>query len=345
MRVAVFIAVLWASAFALHAEDHKVAACAGCHKAEATGHASTGMAKALEPGEKGRILSGHAKLTFSQGPYQYSITRTGNQSIYKVTDGKEEFSAPLSWAFGQGAAGQTYVFQRNGVWYEGRVSYYKDTDSLDLTVGARPDMPRSLDEAIGRELSAKGALECFNCHATGALVNGELRTETLVPGILCDRCHDKTAEHVAGFTKKGAPPVMPTSYKDATAEDMSEYCGQCHRTWATIASNGPHNITNVRFQPYRLANSKCYDTADPRLRCTVCHNPHDEAEQPVSFYTAKCQACHAEGGSGKTGARQCKVSRENCTNCHMPKVEIKETHNKFTDHWIRIARAGDKTPF
>jgi hypothetical protein len=28
----------------------------------------------------------------------------------------------------------------------------------------------------------------------------------------------------------------------------------------------------------------------------------------------------------------------------MPKVEIKEAHNKFTDHWIRIARAGAPVP-
>lgn len=341
---ALTVLLLACGAWAAASAQDRTAVCAGCHKAEASGHAATGMAKALEPGEKGRVLRSHARLTYAQGPYEYTITRRGNESIYRVTDGREEFSAPVSWAFGQGLAGQTYVFRRNGAWYEGRVSYYKDTDSLDLTVGARPEMPRSLEEAIGRELSMKGASECFNCHSTGAMVNGELRTDKLIPGILCDRCHDKSEEHVAGFTKKGAPLVLPTSYRKATSEDVSEYCGQCHRTWATIASNGPHNITNVRFQPYRLANSKCYDTTDARLRCTVCHDPHDEAERSASFYASKCQACHTPN-NGKAGAKQCPVGKENCTGCHMPKVEIKETHNQFTDHWIRIARPGDKTPF
>jgi hypothetical protein len=28
----------------------------------------------------------------------------------------------------------------------------------------------------------------------------------------------------------------------------------------------------------------------------------------------------------------------------MPKVEIKEAHNNFTDHWIRIARPGAPVP-
>ncbi len=63
-----------------------------------------------------------------------------------------------------------------------------------------------------------------------------------------------------------------------SAEDMSELCGRCHRTWSQIALNGPRGVNNVRFQPYRLANSKCYDAADRRIRCTACHDPHAPVE-------------------------------------------------------------------
>jgi len=300
------------------------------------------MANALEPAERGRILAAHPKLTFTQGPYQYTVTREASKSIYRVTDGKEEFAVPIGWAFGQGAAGQTYLFERNGAWYESRVSYYKDIDNLDLTVGARPDMPRSLEEAVGRQMSKKGAAECFHCHSTGALNGGVLQTTALTPGVQCARCHERAEEHAASFAAKGAP-VMPPSFKKATSEDMSDHCGQCHRTWATIASNGPYNITNVRFQPYRLANSKCYDTADTRLRCTVCHDPHNEAEQPAAFYDARCGSCHAANG-GKAGAKLCKLAKAGCSGCHMPKIFIPGTHNAFTDHWIRISRKGQKPP-
>lgn len=330
-------------ALACAAEERPAAVCAGCHRAEAAGHGSTGMARALEPAERGGVLASHKQLRFVQGPYRYGIDREGARSIYRVTYGNEEFAVPIQWAFGLGAAGQTYLFQRNGVWHESRVSYYSETDSLDLTVGALPDMPRSLDEAIGHELSTNGALECFQCHATGAVVEGVLQTGQLTPGIQCDRCHDKTVEHVVGFFKKGASPVTPSSFKKATAEEMSEYCGQCHRTWATIASNGPHNITNVRFQPYRLANSKCYDATDPRLRCTVCHDPHNEHKQAASFYDSKCQACHS-ASDAKAGAKLCKTGKANCTGCHMPKIYIKDAHNRFTDHWIRVARDGEDPP-
>lgn len=61
-----------------------------------------------------------------------------------------------------------------------------------------------------------------------------------------------------------------------STEDMSDFCGQCHRTWSQIAVEGPHNINNVRFQPYRLTNSKCCDTADSRIRCVTCHMPKNE---------------------------------------------------------------------
>src|SRR5947209_7787738 len=79
------------------------------------------------------ILATHQNLSFHQGPYAYSIERHGDQSLYRVRSGAEEFSTPVVWAFGLGAAGQTYLLNRDGHWYESRVSYYKQIDGLDLT--------------------------------------------------------------------------------------------------------------------------------------------------------------------------------------------------------------------
>lgn len=106
---------------------------------------------------------------------------------------------------------------------------------------------------------------------------------------------------------------------------------------------GPHNITNVRFQPYRLINSRCYDAADARIRCLSCHDPHNTAPRALASYDKQCQSCHS-ASNGKPGAKVCKVGKSECAGCHMPKVEIKEAHNKFTDHWIRIARPGGQVP-
>jgi len=82
------------------------------------------------------ILKEHTLLTFTQGRYSYRIDRRGPESIYKVTDGRQTITVPIGWAFGLGSAGQTYVFQKDGEFYESRVSFYKELNGLDLTMGA-----------------------------------------------------------------------------------------------------------------------------------------------------------------------------------------------------------------
>jgi hypothetical protein len=120
-----------------------------------------------------------------------------------------------------------------------------------------------------------------------------------------------------------------------TAEEISNFCGQCHRTWDEIASHGPQGIGNVRFQPYRLTNSKCYDTEDKRISCIACHDPHQEVVQDIRSYDSKCLGCHA-GKQAK--AKGCPVEKQNCVSCHMPKLELPGAHFKFTDHEIRVVK-------
>jgi len=38
------------------------------------------------------------------------------------------------------------------------------------------------------------------------------------------------------------------------------------------------------------------------------------------------------------------VATADCTSCHMPKSDVAEMHAKFTDHFIRIVRTGEKYP-
>ena len=126
-----------------------------------------------------------------------------------------------------------------------------------------------------------------------------------------------------------------------TTEQTSNFCGQCHRTWEEIAAGGLHGIVNVRFQPYGVTNSRCYDTEDKRISCVACHNPHEEISRKDIDYDTKCQACHSK--TGKTAAKICRVAKEDCVSCHMPKLELPGSHHKFTDHDIRIVRASAKS--
>jgi hypothetical protein len=130
----------------------------------------------------------------------------------------------------------------------------------------------------------------------------------------------------------------------------------------------------VRFQPYRLFNSRGHDPNNSHFACIACHDPHIELTSDASSYDANCTGCHAvassaansssfrkqtsTNGSTETVAysarklsvgvplgKSCRVAKERCVSCHMPKVELLGAHYKFTDHRIRIARPGDPYPY
>jgi hypothetical protein len=315
--------------------------CAACHPAQAKPHPMTSMAHALELPAECAILKTHPRLTFKDGAYSYRIERKGDQSIYSVTDGQQTISAPIEWAFGLGGAGQTYVFTKDGQFYQSRVSFYRDIDALDFTLGALNEKPKALAEATGQLMDQNEKLACFGCHATDATEARQLALDKMTPGVQCERCHGSADNHVENIQRGNAKLAKMNDLRSFSSEQMSNFCGQCHRTWDQIAASGVRGLVNVRFQPYRLTNSKCYDADDPRIRCTSCHDPHQEVNRKDIAYDSKCQACH---GGGKAAARACKVAKSDCVSCHMPKVEIPGSHFKFSDHQIRIVRANAPFP-
>jgi hypothetical protein len=314
--------------------------CATCHKEQTSHFRDTPMGQALDRVETCEILKKHPNLEFQEGPYHSRITRQGDSSVLTVTQGTDKFTIPLLWAFGRGRAGQTYVFQTGGAFYESRVSFFDALGALDLTMGAANSKPRNILEAAGRHMSPTEERQCFGCHSNGGVSENELHVEALIPGVGCQSCHGPVEKHAAAVRAGDTAAAKMRHLADLSAEDTAELCGQCHRTWSQIALSGPRGVNNVRFQPYRLANSKCYDAADRRIRCTACHDPHGALETNLTSYDTKCTACH----SAALHAKVCPVAKANCAGCHMPKVDLPGAHARFTDHQIRIARAGDPYP-
>jgi hypothetical protein len=301
------------------------AACAPCHQSETEAFAKAAMTRALEAGRNSAILQANPQLTTQIGGYSYRI----DHSVYTVTDGKDTLRIPIDWAFGQGTAGQTYLFQHEGRWYESRVSYFSALHGLDLTIGMQGITPHTLLEAAGRLMAPAETGQCFDCHATRVAKSPHPDLSAMLEGVQCERCHGGTEAHLrtqAPMRKLGA----------LTTEEMSDFCGQCHRTWSQISINGPRGIQNVRFQPYRLGNSRCYDVADNRIRCTACHDPHRAVITSPAAYDVKCLACHATKG--------CRVATKDCVTCHMPRLDLPGAHAKFTDHKIRVVRANEPYP-
>lgn len=327
--------------------------CASCHPSEVAGQRLTPMARALERVPQCAILHAHPTLAVRLGHYTYHIVTRGGQSFYTVTDGASTFSVPVVWAFGQGQAGQTYVYQHNGSFYESRVSFFNDTQKLDLTMGYSGTRPQNVEEAAGRRMSPDEAHDCFACHSTASVSGSHLQLEKLMPGITCEGCHGPGAEHVAAVKAGRMKSLHIFNPGSLDTNNLSDFCGSCHRSWQQVETMHLQGIVDVRFQPYRLSMSHCFDPSDSRISCLACHNPHKPLQTDPVFYNVKCLACHLVRGDSahrdRTSARRtapaCPVSRKNCIACHMPKYELPGAHYKFTDHYIRIVRAGEPYPY
>jgi hypothetical protein len=328
------------------------AVCAGCHSEKTHSQTHTSMARALFLPSQSSVLKSHPRLTYKAGIYSYEIVTDGSQSLYRVTDGKETLSEPILYAFGNARIAQTFVFRHNGRLQEGRVSYYTAIDSLDWTIGDALNLPPTVPDAAGRDIDSAEARNCFSCHGTSATVDYQLQLDHMVPGVSCEACHGPAAAHVAAMN--AGDTLNPHIFNPARLppEKLSqEFCGACHRSVDTVAMMPDlGGIGNVRFQPYRLFNSRGHDPNNPHFACIACHDPHIELTSDASSYDANCMGCHASGPSkgNSTPARAgkvCPIAKERCVTCHMPKIELPGAHYKFTDHRIRVARPSDPYPY
>lgn len=349
--------------------------CATCHLSQAKSQPLTPMGQAMVLPGNNPVLQAHPLLTFKRGAYTYTVTEAANKITYSVSDGTKSIAVPVRWSMGVGA--QTWVLERDGKLYESLVSYYPAITGLDVTTGDEVIKPKTVEEALGRPVNQNEAKSCFGCHSSNSLVDGRLSFERVQPGLNCEHCHEGALAHAAD-ADQGSFESVPPRLRSLSSEGMSHFCGQCHRTWDMVVRSHWHGPANARFQPYRLANSRCFDGTDPRISCVACHDPHQDVVRGTAFYDSKCLACHAPGlaavpgkspeptgttaattvprvgvpglgavGTAREEARSCPVAKSDCASCHMPKVTLPSGggHLVFTDHDIRIARAGDPYPF
>jgi len=342
--------------------------CATCHAGVAASYAHAAMQHALLTPDANPVLEEHPNLTVKIGNYSYTVETRNGQSAYTVSDGIGSITLPIHWIFGRHS--QTWVLERDGVFYESQVSFFRRDQALATTPGHANIVPHSLAEAIGRRTSHAELLKCFNCHSTDATEGARLTLDKLSPGLSCERCHEGAGRHMTDAIHDNFT-TLPRSLKAMNAEDTANFCGQCHRTWDTAIRNHWHGPADVRFQPYRLMNSQCFLGSDPRISCTACHDPHKPVETNLASYDAKCMACHgvarksdpkkpdpkkpdlAKSDAPDSDAassvpasivKTCTVAKANCASCHMPKIELPEGHAAFTDHEIRIVRPNEPYP-
>jgi hypothetical protein len=317
--------------------------CADCHASKFRTQTLTPMAHAAMRPADSEALRAHDKLTLSLPPYDYQISRQENGSLYSVSDGKRAISLLLGWAFGLGQSGQTYILERNGTFYESRVSYFPALDGLDSTPGQSQAAPSTLEDALGRSMLYGGETQrCFGCHTTASTTNRRFDPSHLIPGVTCEACHGPGAKHVAAIKadkiKLGLKAILDPGQLNPV--DQVDFCGACHRSYVDVVLSKTSGIRNLRFQPYRLERSQCWIKSNNGITCLACHNPHQPRVRDLASYDDRCLNCHRSASTGHP-AKICTVSTNNCVSCHMPKYEVPGMHAKFTDHFIRVVRKDE----
>jgi Cytochrome c3 len=298
----------------------EVETCRVCHPAEAKSHSQTAHAHSLQPA----LISAFAEhlppvpIGEARGGFLLFYRRTPQGLAVRTENGQNSSKGEMLWVFGAGKQGQTPLIQEGARFLEHRISFYTDRNRFDLTMGHRRGVSPTAQDALGRLLSQNEMLQCLSCHATE--IGSDL--EPRVPGVQCARCHPGAAEHAAG---KGLPmnPGKLSSLQQVT------FCGTCHRL--KVPDENKTDPMNVRFQPLRLVQSKCFRSG--RLSCTLCHPAHQDARRnDVGFYDAKCLSCHT-----RTGFHGDQRASGSCISCHMPRSSP-QPHSVFTDHFIHIGR-------
>jgi hypothetical protein len=334
------------------------AECAKCHAGKAAAQKNTPMARTAALVAESSILASRGRLTFLSGRISFQIATSEGKNVYTVTDGAHSISAPLAWSFGDGHVGQSWLFERDGNFYESRVSYFDTLKALDFTPGRKLTEPQDLVQAMARPVSGAELVRCFACHTTASTIKDKFERGRIMPGITCEACHGPGLNHVVAqemaysegqVWQTGQEPDLIFDPGKLAPVDAVDFCGACHGTWWDVKLGGLEGIANIRAQPYRLEKSRCWGRkGDARLTCVACHDPHQELVRDSPSYDKNCLSCHGTSISVRPApdhpGRSCKVGSRDCASCHMPKFEDSAMHYTFTDHNIRVVRPGAPYP-
>lgn len=347
MRVVAFILLCAAPLPAASPGYTGAQACAACHPRIYRTQAASHHARALRPirgSELEQLLK--AKPIGERGGYrlEYADAPSGLRVTARGTGDQE--TGILEWAFGTGQVGMTPVGRyADGQYFEHRVSYYAEAESIGITPGQPLRASASATQALGLLQKGYDIYQCFRCHSTamkervpGAVT---LDFDGMQPGVQCERCHGPGRTHVEA-AMNGRPRVeiaqaiMNPARLPGTLS--LQLCGECHRLPNPDRPDPePERVEAiaVRFQPMGLLASRCFKEGKT-LTCLTCHDAHTNAvRNDAAYYSSKCSSCHALPTRNTSACPRAQNS--NCLPCHMRRSSP-FPHLTFTDHRIRIYR-------
>ena len=330
--------------------------CAQCHQAIVASYERTPMAMgsglataALVPGSFTHAASGvDYRVFLRDGAAWFDYSRAAGTAGGAGPLGGEE---QLQYFVGSGKRGRTYLFEREGQWYELPINYY--------TRHAQWDMAPAFDGATAMPGPLPTDAGCLHCHATAVATpeptarNRFTGAPFAQGGVGCSACHGDPAAHLAAG---GHGPIVNPDKLAVARRDSS--CLQCHlegdavvyRTGRSLAqfragddladdavyfvrasqANGGARATS---QYEALLQSACRRAVGDRLTCTSCHDPHASPApaERVAYFRARCVSCH----SSPAIAVSHHPEQQDCASCHMPSRNASDiSHEQVTDHNI-----------
>ena len=326
--------------------------CVACHVDVSGGRApATAMAGAASHTNNKEVLLAADASRFESGDLHYLLHQDLDGPELSVSRGNDKSSQKLEWVMGSGELGRTFVYQRDGRWFQSRLSEYRVPPKLDVTTGltipATTDLDYDLAAALGKRLTTEEVRHCFSCHTVDATSSKGFNPAHAEAGVGCEACHGPGASHVVTTKNSPDPKEKMAIFNPAqlSPADSIDFCGACHRTFGDVTQvvNPANDASVVRFQPYRLEKSRCWrETEDARLTCVACHDPHLPLVREDASYDRRCLTCHRSGASAEHAGRTCPTgASKQCVSCHMQKVKVASMHGEFTDHYIHVVKAGE----
>ena len=248
--------------------------------------------------------------------------------------------------------------RHNEIYIEHSLSYYRDIQSMALTLGHQTYQPSTLLLAMGdlyqgSDDGVKGAgtpgkvVQCFGCHSTGPLQRGpnqELQPTEL--GVRCEACHGPGSAHVEALGRGDVERArkLISLPNGLSGKRLIQTCAPCHRTGHDWNAENWNYVDNLRHQVAYFVRSKCFQKGSGAFSCVSCHDPHEPVRKnDPSHYNQRCLGCHGAEAHPAKSVSQGKLA-DHCITCHMPQVAMKMTEKakrQLHNHWIGVYRNGE----
>jgi len=314
------------------------------------------MARASGPATQGFIP---ADFFHQESAIHYQITlKDDHVSLsYERAPGLQQLPVKgqedLLYYLGSGKRGRTFLFEREGYWFELPINWYAKKGIWDMA----PNYQHAKEMPLTLPVDSS----CLHCHASGVQPSLPMARNryTTVPflygGITCEACHGDASQHIAHH---GRGPILNPD--KLTPNKRDSICLQCHLEAEVFVNRLGHTLYDfkpgqeisddvVHFvhrnsvgaggratsQWEALLQSACKRNSGDALTCTTCHDPHRSlpAAESVAYYRNKCLSCHT-GARYATGHHP---ERQDCASCHMPTGNTRDiSHEQVTDHRIQI---------